>query len=57
MRLRHKPAAEADIREAFDYYENERSGLGSEFNDKLQRALELIGHLKREPNHGRDRDG
>lgn len=37
-----KPEAADDIREAFDYYEDKRPGLGSEFVDVLDDTLDLI---------------
>ena len=34
-----KPEAADDIREAFDYYDDKRPGLGSEFVDALDATL------------------
>jgi plasmid stabilization system protein ParE len=34
--------AEADIEEAFQWYETERAGLGVEFREALRRMLRLI---------------
>lgn len=41
-RLTIKLEAADDIREAFDYYEDKRPGLGSEFVDAIDATLELI---------------
>src|SRR5258706_4644262 len=36
------PEAADDIRQAFDYYENKRLGLGLEFVDALDSTLDMI---------------
>jgi plasmid stabilization system protein ParE len=41
-----RPAAAADIEEAFDWYEGQRSGLGLEFRAELEAA---IGRLATNP--------
>jgi hypothetical protein len=39
------PEAEADMVEAFDWYENRRAGLGEEFmDDEVRSALRLIAN-------------
>lgn len=37
-----RPAAAADVEEAYDWYEAQRSGLGEEFLAEVQRSLNLI---------------
>ena len=37
-RLVYRPEAEADVRVAFDWYEHQREGLGSEFLGELTKA-------------------
>jgi len=37
-----KPEAAVDIREAFDYYEDNWPGLGSEFVDALDATLDVV---------------
>ncbi|HEV8264247.1 MAG TPA: type II toxin-antitoxin system RelE/ParE family toxin [Gemmatimonadales bacterium] len=37
-----EPEARADLAEAFDWYENQRLGLGSEFLAEVARVLESI---------------
>jgi len=37
-----RPEAKQDIREAFDWYEGERSGLGREFLDEARTALRHV---------------
>ena len=44
-RLTIKPEAADDIREAFDYYEDKRTGLGSEFVGALDATLDTIQRL------------
>jgi len=44
-RLTIKPEAADDIREAFDYYEDKRPGLGSEFVGALDATLDTIQRL------------
>ena len=47
-RLISEPAADFDVEAAFDWYENERDGLGLEFLDELRAAYNGIvdGPLK-----------
>lgn len=40
--LRVRPAAAADIEEAFLWYEGQRPGLGDEFRQELKAALDRI---------------
>lgn len=40
--LRIRPAAEADIQDAYHYYEKCRKGLGSDFIRCIEAALEKI---------------
>jgi toxin ParE1/3/4 len=42
LRVRFKPAAERDVESAFRWYEDHRSGLGSEFLAALDSAVSLI---------------
>jgi toxin ParE1/3/4 len=42
MRLIVRPEAEADIGDAYAWYETQRSGLGQRFIDELSRCLEQI---------------
>ena len=42
MPLIVRPAAAADIEDAFDWYERQSSGLGVEFLDAVRSALERI---------------
>ena len=39
-----RPGAQADIREAAQWYESRRPGLGSEFTLQLDALFERIGH-------------
>jgi toxin ParE1/3/4 len=41
-RLLLEPEAEADIAEAFDWYETQRPGLGSEYLAEVARVLETL---------------
>jgi plasmid stabilization system protein ParE len=41
-RLIVQPEAEADLVEAFRWYENKRAGLGAEFLEAVSRALERL---------------
>ncbi|HXQ27925.1 MAG TPA: type II toxin-antitoxin system RelE/ParE family toxin [Gemmatimonadales bacterium] len=41
-RLSLEPEAEADLSEAFSWYEDQHPGLGSEFLAEVARVLELI---------------
>ncbi len=47
-RLTSTPAADVEVEGAFDWYENERSGLGLEFLDEVRAAYNRIveGPLK-----------
>lgn len=50
-----RPAAAADIEEAFLWYERQRAGLGNEFLAAVQSALDdLIAHPTRYPVMHRD---
>jgi plasmid stabilization system protein ParE len=42
LRVLLEPEARADLAEAFDWYENQRLGLGSEFLAEVARVLESI---------------
>jgi ParE toxin of type II toxin-antitoxin system, parDE len=42
MMIRFRPEVANDIIEAFDYYESKRTGLGAEFLQEYQRALEIV---------------
>jgi toxin ParE1/3/4 len=37
-----RPRAEADLREAHQWYEVQRPGLGSDFLDEIKRAMTLL---------------
>ncbi len=39
-----RPAAEADIADAFHWYEEQRAGLGEEFRTELRTAFEAISN-------------
>ena len=41
-RLEATPSADLDIEAAFEWYEDEESGLGSEFLDELRLAYQRI---------------
>jgi toxin ParE1/3/4 len=43
--LRLQPGAERHLREAFEWYEAQRFGLGNEFNDEVQRFLQRVRNL------------
>jgi plasmid stabilization system protein ParE len=50
MRVVLRPAAAADIEEAFSWYQRHRVGFGDEFLTAVQSALETIGlHPARYP--------
>lgn len=54
MRLIIRPAAELDIQEAADWYEEEEPGLGARFIDELQTALTRLRTMPLQfPNVGR----
>lgn len=40
--VRLTPLAEADIAEAFDYYESKKEDLGFEFVERVERAIQRI---------------
>lgn len=42
MILVQLPAAELEVREAVDFYERQRPGLGIDFSDEVQRAYEVV---------------
>ncbi len=42
-RLISEPAVDLDVEAAFEWYENERPGLGLEFLDELRRSYDRIG--------------
>ena len=44
MRLRVYPAALADADQAYDWYNEARSGLGDEFAQELEQALDVLLH-------------
>jgi plasmid stabilization system protein ParE len=44
-RLLVRPEAEADVAEAFAWYEERRSGLGQEFLEEVERCFERIREL------------
>ena len=49
MDLIVRPAAAADVEEAFSWYEQQRPGLGKEFLDAVDAALrEIAGHPLRQ---------
>lgn len=55
MRLLVRPAAAADIDEAFLWYERQRAGLGSEFLAAVQSALDdVVAHPAKYPVIHRD---
>jgi hypothetical protein len=43
-RLISQPRADLDVEAAFEWYENERSGLGLEFLDELRATYDRIGY-------------
>ncbi len=45
-RLRLRPAATAEIQTAYEWYEQQRQGLGSEF---LQEVREILAAIERSP--------
>jgi plasmid stabilization system protein ParE len=55
MRIVVRPAAAADIEEAFAWYERQRSGLGHEFLEALQATVDdVAGHPVKHPVIHRD---
>ena len=42
-----RPAAAADIEDAYTWYESQRPGLGDEFREALRSALSLLGENPR----------
>jgi toxin ParE1/3/4 len=52
MRLRIYPAALTDADEAYDWYNQARAGLGEEFSQELEQALDV---LLRQPGMGSKR--
>ena len=42
MTIRFHPSAEAELNEITERYEERRPGLGSEFADEIESALELV---------------
>ena len=42
-----RPAAAADIEDAYSWYESQRPGLGDEFREALRSALSLVGENPR----------
>ena len=38
-----RPAAEAEVEEIYDWYENQRPGLGEEFLSEFEAAVERVG--------------
>lgn len=47
MNLVIRPEAEADLAEAYAWYEVKKAGLGSQFNDSVQTALSFISEHPR----------
>ena len=43
MRLIVRPDAEADIAAAYDWYEEQREGLGREFLEEISVTIETVG--------------
>jgi plasmid stabilization system protein ParE len=44
MKISFLDAAQSELDDAIDYYEERRSGLGLEFAEEVERALERINH-------------
>ena len=44
MNIQYLAAAEAEFREAIDYYNEQRSGLGFEFSDEVKDAIARIAN-------------
>lgn len=44
LRVRFHPAAEQELYEAADWYEARLAGLGAEFRDEIERAVDVIAH-------------
>ena len=44
-RLEFRPEASADVAEAFSWYEQQRPGLGAEFEAQLDRALGYVADV------------
>jgi hypothetical protein len=44
MKISFLNAAQSEFDEAIDYYEEQRSGLGFEFAEEVEQALERISH-------------
>lgn len=42
-RLQAEPAVELDVESAFEWYETEEPGLGSEFVEQVRAAYQLVG--------------
>lgn len=55
LRVRFKPAAEHDVESAFRWYEDHRSGVGSEFLAAVDSAVSLIVSILRFVVRGRVR--
>jgi toxin ParE1/3/4 len=46
-RLVIRPRAETDLREARNWYENQRAGLGAEFVDEIEATIQVLIHNPR----------
>ena len=44
-RLKFRPEASADIAEAFSWYEQQRAGLGAEFETELNRTFGYVSNM------------
>ncbi len=44
MKISFLDAAQSEFEETVDYYEEQRGGLGFEFSDEVERALERVTH-------------
>lgn len=44
MKIEFLRAAQAELEETIDYYEKQRVGLGGEFSDEVEQALDRIKH-------------
>jgi len=49
-----RPKAEADLREARLWYENQRTGLGDEFFQEISRAIDLLKENPERPIYYRE---
>lgn len=44
MKIEFLRAAQAELEETIDYYDKQRVGLGGEFSDEVEQALDRIKH-------------